>query len=683
MAELVIKLVNGELAGKTMQQLQKEVAAANTEFKKAEIGTQAYVDASKKLKDASDRMADAKKQAQGLGSASDILKKAFANFPGAQQFQAIGAAFNQARAGVGGLTSSFGLLRGAIAATGIVALVLAVTALVGWFAKTDAGATMIAGVFKALGNTVDVLMSKLWNIGDTLKQLFTHPLDFFKELGTDIAKAAKDGYEFESVMDGISDRARELAVQDAETQKVVEQLILQSKNVGLTYKERIALLDEAGRREIQNHEDQLVNAKALEAELEKDFQRAKARGTDTDELDQKRKDATIARINLERESIKILELVQNRRTALQEKQKAEDEKAAADKKKADDAAAAADKKAFDDRLKAIETAENNIEDLRVAAMEEGLQKEIAQAELDTQRKIESLQGTSSQILEQRKLLEEVGGQEIQAIRDKYNKLALDQDKKAAIDQNKIDRDKANVSVQLANQRLENEQAVVGGLGDLLTENIKDEKEAKAIKKTLGLIDIGINLEKELAANALAAAANPLNAFTFGAAGAAQLAAADTASYIRAGISLIKVAAFKKGGITGISDGVLDGPSHDDGGIPLLAEGGEIILTKGVFNDPWLRSLASQINVAGGGRSFASGGPTSPFDSRGPIQSGALQGSGSSIDELATAVLKMAQEARIANEETSKRIDRIQVHNNVQDTAKGISVVNKLKAEVDV
>ncbi|MGI4872056.1 MAG: hypothetical protein ACRYFX_12865, partial [Janthinobacterium lividum] len=62
-------------------------------------------------------------------------------------------------------------------------------------------------------------------------------------------------------------------------------------------------------------------------------------------------------------------------------------------------------------------------------------------------------------------------------------------------------------------------------------------------------------------------------------------------------------------------GVLRGPSHAQGGIPLFsrrtgralgaeAEGDEIILTKGVFRNPALRALASTLNVAGGGIPFA-------------------------------------------------------------------------------
>ena len=55
-------------------------------------------------------------------------------------------------------------------------------------------------------------------------------------------------------------------------------------------------------------------------------------------------------------------------------------------------------------------------------------------------------------------------------------------------------------------------------------------------------------------------------------------------------------------------GLLVGPSHAEGGIPVTvdgrsgyeAEGGEIVLTKGVYSDPHLRQMASEINVAGGG-----------------------------------------------------------------------------------
>ncbi len=62
-------------------------------------------------------------------------------------------------------------------------------------------------------------------------------------------------------------------------------------------------------------------------------------------------------------------------------------------------------------------------------------------------------------------------------------------------------------------------------------------------------------------------------------------------------------------------GPVFGPSHQNGGVPFSVqgrggyemEGGEIIMTKGVYQNPVLRTAASMINVAGGGAAFASGG----------------------------------------------------------------------------
>lgn len=70
----------------------------------------------------------------------------------------------------------------------------------------------------------------------------------------------------------------------------------------------------------------------------------------------------------------------------------------------------------------------------------------------------------------------------------------------------------------------------------------------------------------------------------------------------------------KGGVLE-SGGVLRGSTHEQGGIPFTvngipgfeAEHNEIVLTKGVYNDPIKRKIASDLNVSAGGVSFADGG----------------------------------------------------------------------------
>ena len=86
------------------------------------------------------------------------------------------------------------------------------------------------------------------------------------------------------------------------------------------------------------------------------------------------------------------------------------------------------------------------------------------------------------------------------------------------------------------------------------------------------------------------------------------------------IKMIRAQKFAKGGI-------LNGPSHAQGGIPMFskggafygeAEGGEAVLTKGVMANPALARMASAINVAGGGVPFfANGGVLEPIQSATP------------------------------------------------------------------
>jgi hypothetical protein len=86
------------------------------------------------------------------------------------------------------------------------------------------------------------------------------------------------------------------------------------------------------------------------------------------------------------------------------------------------------------------------------------------------------------------------------------------------------------------------------------------------------------------------------------------------------VASIKAQKFSKGGL-------LSGPSHAQGGIPMFskggafygeAEGGEAVLTKGVMANPALARMASAINVAGGGIPFfANGGVLEPIQSATP------------------------------------------------------------------
>ena len=111
-----------------------------------------------------------------------------------------------------------------------------------------------------------------------------------------------------------------------------------------------------------------------------------------------------------------------------------------------------------------------------------------------------------------------------------------------------------------------------------------------------------------------------NALTVKPAFLAPIQAAIAAATGAAQIATIRSQRYAKGGI-------LNGPSHAQGGIPMFskggafygeAEGGEAVLTKGVMKNPALARMASAINVAGGGVPFfANGGVLDPIQSATP------------------------------------------------------------------
>ena len=99
----------------------------------------------------------------------------------------------------------------------------------------------------------------------------------------------------------------------------------------------------------------------------------------------------------------------------------------------------------------------------------------------------------------------------------------------------------------------------------------------------------------------------------------------------------------------------------------------------MYENSSLRAMASAINVAGGGRQFAAGGPTNPFDnSRGPVSSG---NAGSAA--AANSLVDYDMIGKVIADQMKDAIMRIQVTNNLQETKKGIATLNKLQSEADV
>jgi hypothetical protein len=616
MAEIVIKLANGEEAGRTLQEISKNLNKTATEMKKAEIGSKEFYAAQSKFKELKTIQEDLTKQTRSTAAASDTLRKSFGGIlnqiPG---FSQLSGALSSAKGGVGGLTSGFGMLRGAIIATGIGALIIAVTSLVSWFSKTEKGANMLSGVFKGMGAVLDTLLGKIWNIGDTLREFLANPIEFFKNLGKDIKNAAVEGYDFVQMMDELEDQMRNMEVTAKQNDILIDKLLLQAKNTGKTYEERLKLLNQANELTRKTYQEQLALSKqyldAVEKEVAADLKRQGQQEMTDDQAD-KIKNAKLAYLDLLGQEIQTEEKIANRREQIlgkqekdaekkTEKEARDKEKKEVDAQKDDEKEAARDQKKKDDALKRDEQYREKLNDQSEKWADE--QIATAQKEEDFQRSV------------------------------------------------------TDAKIGLQSQAL-------GAITSLLGEDEKARKKNAEAIKAFTIAQIITDTQREIAGYF----ANPASTGTLGVVGTLKTIGA----LLRAGLAINRVRSqkFEYGG------GVLNGPRHAQGGIPIEAEGGEFI-----FSRKAVRAIGTgTLNKLNSAYTFANGGPVSPYGNTGGSSAPRAGGSPSG-DPLGTGDLKKAiMELAMAMD---SRIDRIQVTNNLQDTNKGLAVLNELKSKADV
>ncbi|MGI4736111.1 MAG: hypothetical protein ACRYG7_13120 [Janthinobacterium lividum] len=171
---------------------------------------------------------------------------------------------------------------------------------------------------------------------------------------------------------------------------------------------------------------------------------------------------------------------------------------------------------------------------------------------------------------------------------------------------------AEVKQQISDAQLAAANNYTDTIVALFGEESEAGRTALAVKKVLALAEIGLNLQKQLAANTLAGTKIAAEAppFTIPL-GTAYTIATNALAITAAAAAAANILKLQRGGIA-------DGPSHQDGGIPLFRrgratgieiEGGEPVLTRGVSRNPLLLSLASTVNQLAGGRALV---PNVPF-----------------------------------------------------------------------
>jgi hypothetical protein len=674
MAELQIKLVNGELAGKTMQEINKQVRDAAVSLSKAKVGTDEFVKATQKLEQSKQLQADMKKQVDATAKASDTLKQSFGGIlnkiPGFSQLSSV---LTQVRGSVGGLTSGFGLLKGALIAIPIFALVTAITALVGWFSKTEAGANMVSGAFKGIGSVIDVVMSRIWNLGDTIKQLFSDPIAFFKNLGNDMVKAAKDGYDLVQLFDDIEDRQRDLAVKSKEQDIQIDRLMLQAKNVSLTYNQKIALLTKADEITRASYKAQLALSNDYLKAVEKEVAMAEKSGTMGDDLADKLKDAKLDYLDLISQEIGIEEKIQNRRDQIIVKQEAK---------------AAREVEIEESKIKKIEEVNEVHEQKKEAKIEDDLQKKLAQAELDliTDQNILNESLFAKELTEEQyafqsgeKLLN-YHNTRLALIKEKLGEESLEYQQEYA---KVLELQKSSAAESIAVtewMQTDGGKALMGSLsvfGNAFNQIAAMHEQGSASWKTFAI-----------AAATISAIQGAINAYASTAAipvvGAALAPIAAGVALAAGMFNVAKIKSVKQPAPTKkmATGGMIDGPSHAGGGVDIVnAEGGEFI-----FSRKAVRSIGANVLESINRRlTFATGGmvPKNPFEvARGSVVANPVGGSSESRN-LLDAFNQMKTSFDFLAADISSWPKILKVHNNLQETEKGLATLNKLREEWDV
>lgn len=109
--------------------------------------------------------------------------------------------FKGAIAGLRGMVVGMKTLRGAIIATGVGALVVAVGSLIQYFKRTERGAQQLRVITATLGAVMDKLMDSVISVGEFIFNAFNNPRETIKGLRDDIQTFVID--KVEQLMDGL------------------------------------------------------------------------------------------------------------------------------------------------------------------------------------------------------------------------------------------------------------------------------------------------------------------------------------------------------------------------------------------------------------------------------------------------------------------------------------------------
>ena len=154
----------------------------------------------------------------------------------------------------------------------------------------------------------------------------------------------------------------------------------------------------------------------------------------------------------------------------------------------------------------------------------------------------------------------------------------------------------NAENEFVLMQIEAATTVTEAFSSMIDTFAEDNENLAAFAKTVALFNIGLSTAEALAKGVASAQAVGFPANI--------PAIATTIAAIMANIVKAKQLVSKEKNPKYADGGEITGPSHASGGVLIEAEGGEGIINKYSMSNPLLRSIASAVNVAGGGVPFS-------------------------------------------------------------------------------
>jgi hypothetical protein len=296
------------------------------------------------------------------------------------------------------LASPIGIILGLLA--GIVALL----------SRLDPVVDKVEQALDALTAIFDTLAGNLDKVGKLFMQLMT--LDFSgatktaQELGGAMGDAANEAIDLRKSIQALEDVQNEYTVSNAKAEVAVKNLLIQAKNVNLSYKEKIRILKEASKIEKEDYEAGLKiaeeNARIAKAELA----RIDKAGVNRGDAAKAAADAEAALIRYKGQSADLQERIQNRIDAVNEAQAAKDKARKDQQEKEDKERAEREKKLNDEKLAHLRKGQGEYEAYlkeQQRLRDEALQKEIDAMLLGNSQKQSLTEEEANKLLETRKL----------------------------------------------------------------------------------------------------------------------------------------------------------------------------------------------------------------------------------------------------------------------------------------